>query len=142
MSVSEHTLAKHLAATGLGLFFLNVGIAHFTDPAWFEPIVPPVLGDARFWVYASGVAEILVGAGLLVPRTRRAAGMATAVTLVLLYWANLHMWVNDVPLDGRTFATHWHVLRGLAQIAMIAVALWVGHWIPRTSNIDRTQSFP
>jgi uncharacterized membrane protein len=140
MWVSENTLAKHLAATGLGLFFLNVGIAHFTDPAWFEPIVPPVLGDVRFWVYASGVVEILVGVGLLIPKTRRSAGMATAVTLVLLYWANLHMWVNDVPLDGRTFATHWHVLRGLAQIAMIAVALWVGHWIPPTVNDDHEQS--
>lgn len=128
--VSEYTLAKHAAATGLGLFFLNVGIAHFTDPAWFEPIVPPVLGDARFWVYASGAAEILVGVGLVVPKTRRFAGIATAITLVVLYWANLHMWVNDVPLDGRTFATHWHVLRGLAQIAMIVMALWVGNWIP------------
>ena len=72
--MSEHTLAKHLAATGLGLFFLNVGIAHFTDPAWFEPIVPPVLGDARFWVYASGVAEILVGVGLLVPENPPCSG--------------------------------------------------------------------
>lgn len=112
-----------------GLFFLNVGIQHFTNPAWFEPIVPATLDDARFWVHASGVVEILVGLGLIVPQTRQRAGLATAVTLVALYWANLYMWMENVPLDGRVYETHWHVLRALAQVMMILVALWIGGYI-------------
>ena len=112
-----------------GLFFLNVGIQHFTNPAWFEPIVPATLDDARFWVHASGVVEILVGLGLIVPQTRQRAGLATAVTLVALYWANLYMWMENVPLDGRVYETHWHVLRALAQVMMILVALWIGEYI-------------
>lgn len=121
-----------------GLFFLNVGIQHFTNPTWFEPIVPATLGDARFWVHASGVVEILVGLALIVPQTRQQAGLVTAVTLVLLYWANLYMWMENVPLDGRVYETHWHVLRALAQVVMILVALWIGEWI-LVQNADATE---
>ena len=31
--------------------------------------------------------------------------MGLVVMLVILYWANLNMWVNDIPLNGRTYAT-------------------------------------
>ena len=48
-------LAKVTLSTVLGLFFVNVGIAHFTDPKWFEPIVPEVLGDPTFWVLITGI---------------------------------------------------------------------------------------
>ena len=41
--MSKAMLAKATLSTVLGLFFVNVGIAHFTDTEWFEPIVPEVL---------------------------------------------------------------------------------------------------
>ena len=33
----------------LGLPFVWIGILHFQDPAWFEPIVPELIGFPRFW---------------------------------------------------------------------------------------------
>ena len=73
-------------------------IMHFTDTAWFEPIVPPILGSARFWVLASGVAEVTVGICLILPKTRKKAGYASAALLVALYPANLYMWIFDVRI--------------------------------------------
>ncbi|HII96707.1 MAG TPA: hypothetical protein HA276_03350, partial [Candidatus Poseidoniaceae archaeon] len=43
----------------------------------------------------------------------------------VLYWANLYMWVENVPLDGKTYANVWHVVRLLIQIAAIAGCLFV-----------------
>ena len=80
------------------------------DPAWFEPIVPPILEDPRFWVLVSGGFEIVLGLGMAIPAWREPASFGMTVLMVALYWANLHMWVNDVPLNGRTYATIWHVL--------------------------------
>lgn len=131
---------KGPVAVLLGLFFVNVGVQHFTNPVWFEPIVPAQLENARFWVHASGVVEILVGVGLIIPQTRRGAGVATALTLVVLYWANLYMWMENIPLDGRVFETHWHILRGLAQVLMIVTALWVGDWIPLRKTVEEGDS--
>jgi len=49
-----------------------------------------------------------------------------AILLIILYWANLNIWVNDIPLNGQTYANKWHLLRGLAQILLIGITLWTG----------------
>ena len=128
---------KDALAFGLGTFFVYVGILHFTDVEWFTPIVPEVLPfSAKFWVILSGIPEILCGVGLIVPQTRVLAGKATVVLLIVLYWANLNMWINDIPLDGDTFPLWAHILRALAQLGMIAVAAYLGEWIPQRDSIE------
>ena len=130
-------LVQNILSVVLGIFFLNVGIAHFQDPKWFEPIVPAILGDPTFWVLVTGVMEIGLGLGLIIPKTRKYSGLLMALFLVAIYSANLNMWINDVPLEGKTFATIWHILRLLGQILMIVTALWVGGWIkPARTPVD------
>jgi uncharacterized membrane protein len=72
----------------------------------------------------------------MLPRTRVIAGKATVALLIILYWANLNMWVNDIPLDGNTFPLWAHILRGLAQIGMIATAAYLAEWIPEYSKMN------
>ncbi|MCH1540327.1 MAG: DoxX family membrane protein [Candidatus Poseidonia sp.] len=108
-----------------GIMYVNVGIQHFTDTSWFEPIVPSILGNPSFWVYLTGVIEIGIGVGLIVPAWRRYAGIGSAGFLVIVYWANLNMWVNDIAIGGKTYADVWHVLRLLAQTGMIALSLLI-----------------
>ena len=68
---------KDVLGVALGLFFVNVGIMHFTDVEWFTPIVPEILPfSAEFWVIVSGFPEVLCGLGLIIPRTRVLAGKA------------------------------------------------------------------
>ena len=129
--MSKAELAKVTLSTVLGLFFVNVGIAHFTDTKWFEPIVPEVLGDPTFWVLITGIMEIGLGLGLVIPMTRRYSAMLMAMFLVAVYWANLNMWINDIPIDDNTFEPIWHILRLIGQLLMITVALWVGNWMPK-----------
>lgn len=129
--MSKAELAKVTLSTVLGLFFVNVGIAHFTDTKWFEPIVPEVLGDPTFWVLITGIMEIGLGLGLVIPMTRRYSAMLMVMFLVAVYWANLNMWINDIPIDDNTFEPIWHILRLIGQLLMIAVALWVGNWLPK-----------
>ncbi|MDP6866051.1 MAG: hypothetical protein QGG62_03845 [Candidatus Poseidoniaceae archaeon] len=122
---------KDALAIGLGLFFINVGILHFTDAEWFTPIVPDILPfSAEFWVIISGIPEVLCGVGLILPRTRIIAGKATVALLIVLYWANLNMWFNNISLDGITLSFWGHILRGLAQLGMIAIAAYLAEWIP------------
>ena len=127
-------LLQNILSVVLGIFFINVGIAHFQDPTWFEPIVPAILGNPTFWVLLTGGMEIVLGLGLIIPKTRRFSGMLMALFLVVIYSANLNMWINDVPLEGKTFATIWHILRLIGQILMILIALWVGGWIKQRDD--------
>lgn len=76
----------------LAAFLLVAGVAHFLNPGFFDAIVPPwVPGTPRAATYASGVAELLVGLGVVVSRTRRLASWAAAALFVAVYPANLYM---------------------------------------------------
>ena len=116
----------HLLPIALGLFFLKVGVMHFTDPGWFEPIVPRIPGSARFWVLLTGAIELVLGIGLLVPSFRHWGGYVTAAFLVLVYPANLNMWIHDLELgDGTSLSPTGHVIRLLIQLAAIMVCVWI-----------------
>ena len=121
---------RDLIAVGLGLAFINIGIDHFVNPSWYEPIVPSELPDARFWVHASGVFEVAFGILFIVPYTRAWASVGGAWMLVILYWANFNMWYNEIPLDGKTYDDIWHVLRFVIQIGLILIIAWTGQVTP------------
>jgi len=117
---------RTIAAVALGFAFILIGVDHFLRTAWYVPIVPEVLGFPEFWVYLSGVAEVGFGGLLMVPRYRRLAAMSGVAMLVVLYWANLNMWVNDIPLNGVRYGTGWHLGRMMAQTLLIGLVGWVG----------------
>jgi uncharacterized membrane protein len=75
----------------LGLFFIQAGVAHFVIPGTYERIVPPGWGDPKTLVMASGIAEVAGGVGVLVPRTRRLAGLGLVALLLAVFPANLFM---------------------------------------------------
>jgi uncharacterized membrane protein len=74
-----------------GPFFVFAGIMHFAIPRAYRRIMPPYVPAPTAMVYASGVAEIAGGAGLMAPRHRRLAGWWLIATLVAVFPANLHM---------------------------------------------------
>lgn len=79
-----------------GPLFVMTGVLHFLRPKAYEAIMPPYVPAHRAMVYASGVAEIAGGAGLMAPdaRVRRAGGWWTIATLVAVFPANLHMYLH------------------------------------------------
>jgi uncharacterized membrane protein len=74
-----------------GPVFVFAGAMHFVIPKVYARIVPPYLPAPMALVYASGVAEIAGGAGLMLPATRRPAGWWLLATLAAVFPANLHM---------------------------------------------------
>lgn len=81
-----------LLAFVIGMFLLLAGITHFANPDFFNDIVPPWLPPSEaFWTYISGVAEVIVGAMLLRPATRRRGAYAAAALFIAVYPANLYM---------------------------------------------------
>ena len=132
--MAKYILVKSVLSTILGILFINVGIAHFTDTEWFEPIVPDLLGNPTFWVLITGVLEIALGIGIIVPQTRRYSSLVMVLFLVVVYAGNLNMWVNNISLGDRTFATIWHIMRLIGQLVMIVVALWIGEWLTKSNQ--------
>ena len=111
-------------AVGLGAGIGAAGVLHFVRPEFFDAIVPPWLPPSqRFWTLISGVAELVVGVMLFVPRWRRSGAIALFVLLVAVYPANLYMtwdW-RDRPTGERVVSwvrLPWQfVLFALARMA-------------------------
>jgi uncharacterized membrane protein len=78
----------------LGGTFIATGALHFLRPRMYEAIVPDYLPAHRELVYASGVAEALGGAGVLLEPTRRPAGWWLILTLLAVFPANVEMAVH------------------------------------------------
>jgi uncharacterized membrane protein len=84
--------AGRLSRGLLAGFFIGAGVNHFVMPGAYRRIVPPRLqGQAQRLVEVSGVAEVAGGVGVLLPATRRAAGLGLIALLAAVFPANLHM---------------------------------------------------
>jgi uncharacterized membrane protein len=84
----------------MGPLYIIAGVMHFVVPELYVQIVPPFLPGRLALVYLSGVAEIAVGIGLLIPRTRRYAAWATIALLVAIFPANVYMATHGVVIEG------------------------------------------
>ena len=76
----------------LGVTFLVTGALHFLRPRMYEAMMPRYLPAHRELVYASGVAELAGGAGVLAGR--RLAGWWLIATLIAIFPANVEMAVH------------------------------------------------
>ena len=118
-SESGRRTAHRLAAMLIG-----VGVTHFVAPKPFDAIIPAELpGNPRFYTYASGAAELTTGTLLLIPRTRRRAGLLAAALFLAVFPGNVNMlrlwW--DKPWPMRLVA----IARLPLQIPMVLQALRV-----------------
>ena len=118
---------KSWAASGrwaLAAMFLLTGFSHFAPSmrAEFEAMVPPVLGAPGFWVTLTGVLEIAGAVGLLIPRTRVAAGWALALLLVAMFPANVREIQEGLTLRGEAPAPM--LIRLPMQLLYIGWAIW------------------
>ena len=106
---------KFTTGRGMAIMLILTGVGHFAFPAQLDAIVPPFLpGEARFWTYLSGVAELVVAAMLLAPITAkflnqniRLLGAWSALALfIAVYPANIYMAIDysDRELTEQLFA--------------------------------------
>jgi uncharacterized membrane protein len=84
--------ADDRAARLLVRLLATAGATHFAIPKAFDGIVPGWLpGEARTWTEASGALELLLAAGIAMPRTRRASAYASAAFFAAVFPANVKM---------------------------------------------------
>ncbi len=130
---------------GLASLFTISGTAHFIVPKTFAGIVPPLLGPALPWVYASGIAELACAAGLWSRprRVRLRAAQASAALLVAVFPANIYMAVEAFRTAHGALYRAGALARLPIQLPLILAALAVarqqGSSSPRASIAGRSK---
>ena len=103
----------------------GAGVLHFITPKPFDQQVPRALpGDARTYTYVSGVAEIALAAGLVVPQTRRTTAGVAALFFVAVFPANVQMATDWLKSSKTSTAMKVGVLARLPlQIPLVTESL-------------------
>ena len=104
------------------LFFIAAGLNHFVSPDFYLKIMPPYLPWHYPLVFMSGVAEVVLGVGLLIPKTRRLAAWGLIALLIAIFPANLHMTMNPEQYSNISPILLW--LRLPLQGLLILWAYW------------------
>jgi uncharacterized membrane protein len=101
------------------LWFALGGVAHFAFTETEMRIVPPYVPWAREAVLVSGVFELLGAAGLVWPRTRRAAGIGLFALTIAVTPA--HFYMLQAP-ELFPSVPYWAlILRLPVQVALLAL---------------------
>ncbi len=117
-------LIKTIICFLLAAFFIFAGITHFTQDSVYTEIVPPFLPFPYMIVWVTGVMEIIMGIGLLIPRWRRLSGLLLAPFLLAVLPANIYMAIADIPFNGKDLTDFQLWLRVALQFPLIALILW------------------
>ena len=131
---------KTLVGIILGLSMMRIGSDHLIRPEIFDSIVPDYLGFPRFWTIASGVLEIILGIGMILPVYRQLAARYFTVFLVFVYLANLNMWLNDVPFNGTLLSLNGHIIRLVVQLILFCIGLWLAGLIGKKTKKTKSMA--
>ena len=125
---------RNLIGFLLGVPFVWIGCEHFISPEKFDSIVPRYIGFPRFWTLISGVIEVLLGIGIMLPHCRQLAARFLTCFLVFVYFANLNMWLNDIPFNGTALSLNGHIIRLVVQLMLICTCLWLAELVGRKTS--------
>lgn len=72
------------------MYFI-LGIIHFTHTGFYRPLMPKFLPAHDLLIYLSGVAEIILGLGILFPQTRSWALWGIIMMLLVFLIVHINM---------------------------------------------------
>ena len=102
------------------VFFISAGLNHFLNPQFYDELVPNFIPLPRLVHQITGVIEIILPLFLLT-RFRKEAALLMMIFLVLVYGANLYVWINDLPYGRTYFTNQQHFFRFLLQVLYIYI---------------------
>lgn len=115
-------ILKRILRILFAAFMVYGGINHFLNPEFYDPFIPDFF-PKDLANYGSGILEIVLGIGLLVPKYRKEASWG--LVILLIAFLPIHLWdlFRDDPAIGSETAAR---IRVPVQLLFIAWAWWVG----------------
>jgi uncharacterized membrane protein len=91
----------------LGVVLVAQGLNHFVHDAEMAQWIPSWLPAPLLMVHLSGIAEIVLGLALFVPRVRRLTGWGIVALLIAVFPANIEMALHPELLPQVPAVLFW-----------------------------------
>jgi uncharacterized membrane protein len=132
-TVAMIPIMRRVALVLVFLWFMIGGVAHFSITEVEMRIVPPSIPWPRAAVLISGVFELLGAAGILIPATRRAAGIGLFLLTIAVTPANVYMLQHAEVFNVPRWAL---IIRLPFQAVLLALIIWSTWSSPPRSKAD------
>jgi uncharacterized membrane protein len=125
----------------LALFYAAAAYIHLAMPTMFMPVMPDWVPAPHQVILFTGLCEAAGAIGLIIPFTRRWAGIALAAYAICVFPVNIKHAIYGPPIHGISNMWLYHGPRLLLQPVLVWWALFVAgvtDWpFRRKRNADR-----
>ena len=101
------TRRRNLLRIVYGILFVLAGSNHFAMPDFYLNMMPAYLPWHAELVAISGVSEMLLGIGLIMPRTAPVAAWGIVALLIAVFPANINMALHPEQFPDVPAASLW-----------------------------------
>lgn len=74
---------------GMAVFIIFTGFSHFKFQKGMAMMIPDFIPGKLFWVYFTGIIEIVAGIGLMIPSIRELTAVLLMIFYMLVFVANI-----------------------------------------------------
>jgi uncharacterized membrane protein len=128
--VADHSSWRKSTLVILTVVYAAVGILHLVLPYPFVAITPSWVPWPERVIQITGLCELAGALGLLIPRTRKLAGLMLALYAVCVFPANIKHAFWMIGPD----ASPWRWLYHVPRLALQPVIVWWPLWSARLTD--------
>ncbi len=108
----------------LGSLYILIGITHFTNADFFKIIMPDYIPFHYFFIYASGLFEIIFGFMIFFKKYRLYGSWGIIFLLILVFPANIFLYNSSEVQEILSVSKLQTLIRLPFQIPLIILAFW------------------
>ena len=108
----------------MSIAYTYVGVRHFIDPDFFLAIMPNYLSMHLFFVYLTGLMEVVFGLLLAFRKTRKIASYGLIVLLLIVFPANIHLVESELSQSILEVSKEQTIIRLPFQGLFLILAYW------------------
>ena len=108
----------------MSIAYTYVGVRHFIDPDFFLAIMPNYLSMHLFFVYLTGLMEVVFGLLLAFRKTRKFASYGLIVLLLIVFPANIHLVESELSQSILEVSKEQNIIRLPFQGLFLILAYW------------------
>ncbi len=108
----------------MSIAYTYVGVRHFIDPDFFLAIMPNYLSMHLFFVYLTGLMEVVFGLLLAFTKTRKFASHGLIISLLIVFPANIHLVESELSQSILEVSKEQTIIRLPFQGLFLILAYW------------------
>lgn len=126
-------LLKKVIIQGMGYFYVVAGINHFIAPEFYHPLIPPFFSSPELINILAGVAEVLLGLGILYFPTRSRAAWGIVLMLIAFIPAHWYFIQINTCVEGGLCVPAW--IGWVRLILIQPILIFWAYWVAKNPKI-------